>query len=186
MPAGPRDEDDQASKGGPRGGAAMIGATGAAIVATAGTTLPAVAMGNSDTADGGGAAASTAPLAQHGACAQWCWFETGAGTGTPRPARAAEQKSPGNALMDDRAYAATGANKCIAAATITNPRRSDRFIAQHSSSQTDVISPHAAQHNGIRVDTPRATRFNWSDHLTRATAAMRHGAGGVQPIPRRK
>lgn len=91
---------DQAGTGGPRGCAATIGATGAAVVSAAGLAPAADAMNANLTRDGNGAAVSPAPLTQHGACAQWCSCD--AGDGMPPPTvladteRTVEHRSPAN------------------------------------------------------------------------------------------
>jgi hypothetical protein len=124
---------DQAICGGPRGCAATIGAGGAAISMAAGSDSPADAACSEASADGGGAAALTAPPAQHGACAQWCSLDAGSGTLPPGAAvvvRVTEQKSPGGMLAGGCAYAATGAATCIAAATSARARCRNRFIAE--------------------------------------------------------
>ena len=54
------------------------------------------------------------------------------------------------------------------------PARPPTFVARTA---TD-----AAQHNAIRVDTSRATRFNWSGHLTRASPAYERQRRPAWPV----
>jgi hypothetical protein len=82
---------------------------------------------------GGGAEASTAPPAQHGACAQWCSLDAGSGTvpgaAFAAGARDAVQRSRGDVMADAFAYVTTGATRCIAAATRTSAKCAGRFIS---------------------------------------------------------
>jgi hypothetical protein len=67
------------------------------------------------------------------------WF-----SGAAEAPRAAEQKSPAMAGGIVVAYAATGATRCVAAASSTIAKHRFRFIARHSSSRIRRVGPGRA------------------------------------------